>query len=192
VDLFLGKVQVSRDRLQLVGAAALYVAAKFDERTPPMVDDFCYICDDAYPNKDIIRMETKILKVLKFDIGMPVSYRFLRRYARCIQLEMSTLTFARYILETSLLEYDLVDARDSMMAAACLLLAMTLTGTKDAWTPALVHYTGYSLDDIFDLTHRVHNMLGKIPAQFKTIRTKYSHKLFYEAALIPIPDTFTL
>lgn len=35
---------------------------------------------------------------------------------------METLTFARYILEMCLLEYDFVRELDSMMAAACLLL----------------------------------------------------------------------
>jgi G2/mitotic-specific cyclin-B3 len=89
---------------------------------------------------------------------------------------MEPLTFARYILETALLEYDLIDVRDSMMAAACLLLAMTLKGTKNAWTPVLVHYTGYSFSDLFDLTYRIHAALGNVPAQFKTIKTKYSHK----------------
>lgn len=35
---------------------------------------------------------------------------------------METLTFARYILEMCLLEYEFVKELDSMMAAACLLL----------------------------------------------------------------------
>lgn len=52
------------------------------ERTPPYVDDFLYICDDAYNRKELIAMEMKILKKIDFDLGVPLSYRFLRRYAR--------------------------------------------------------------------------------------------------------------
>ncbi len=52
------------------------------ERCPPVIDDFCYICDDAYSQKEVILMEERMLRALKFDIGVPLSYRFLRRYAR--------------------------------------------------------------------------------------------------------------
>lgn len=89
---------------------------------------------------------------------------------------METLTFARFILELSLLDYDLIDVRDSLLASACLLLALTLKGVKDAWGPTLVHYSGYAMSDIFDLTYRVFHMLTNTPQHLKTITTKYSHK----------------
>lgn len=47
-----------------------------------MVEDFLYICDGAYTQRELIRMEMSILKVVDFDLGIPLSYRFLRRYAR--------------------------------------------------------------------------------------------------------------
>jgi len=46
------------------------------------MDDYCYICDDAYSQKEIVQMEVEMLKTLEFDIGVPISYTFLRRYAR--------------------------------------------------------------------------------------------------------------
>jgi cyclin B len=49
---------------------------------PPLIDDFLYICDDAYKRVDFLDMERNILKTVGFDIGMPLSYRFLRRYAK--------------------------------------------------------------------------------------------------------------
>lgn len=47
-----------------------------------MVEDFLYICDGAYTQKELIRMEANVLRVVNFDLGIPLSYRFLRRYAR--------------------------------------------------------------------------------------------------------------
>lgn len=82
VDLYLSKVTVNKDVLQLVGAAAMFIASKYDERIPPLVDDFLYICDGAYTRKELLRMEINLLKVVQFDLGIPLSYRFLRRYAR--------------------------------------------------------------------------------------------------------------
>lgn len=50
-----------------------------------MVEDFLYICDGAYSQRELIRMEMNVLKIVDFDLGIPLSYRFLRRYARvCI------------------------------------------------------------------------------------------------------------
>lgn len=82
VDLYLSRVTVSKETLQLVGVASMFIASKYDERIPPLVDDFLYICDGAYKRKELLRMEIDILKVCDFDLGIPLSYRFLRRYAR--------------------------------------------------------------------------------------------------------------
>lgn len=82
VDLYLSRISVSKDNLQLVGAAAMFIASKFDERIPPLINDFLYICDGAYQRNDLIRMEMSLLKVCNFNLGIPISYRFLRRYAR--------------------------------------------------------------------------------------------------------------
>ena len=45
---------------------------------------------------------------------------------------VDTLTLARYLLESSLLDYAYVTERDSRLASACLLLAMRLANTG-AW-----------------------------------------------------------
>ncbi|OXA59694.1 G2/mitotic-specific cyclin-B3 [Folsomia candida] len=192
VDLFLSKTIVKREQLQLVGTTALYIAAKYDERCPPAIDDFCYICDDAYPTKEIIKMEMIILRSLNYDIGFPLSYRFVRRYSRCAKLDMDTLTLARYILEMSLMEYDFIDVKDSMLAASALLLALVMKKVKAPWSKTLEYYSGYNKEDLFDLTHRLHEYLTNVPSHLKTIRSKYSHKVFYEAAKVPLPDELKL
>jgi hypothetical protein len=44
---------------------------------------------------------------------------------------METLTLARYILEMSLMEYDIIEERDSLVAAAALLLAIKMKGQPE-------------------------------------------------------------
>lgn len=53
----------SRQNLQLVGVAALFIASKYEELYPPEVRDFVYITDDTYTRHQIIEMEKHILKV---------------------------------------------------------------------------------------------------------------------------------
>ena len=47
--------------MQLIGAVALFISAKFDERQPPLADDFLYICDDAYTRDELMEMERNML-----------------------------------------------------------------------------------------------------------------------------------
>ncbi|KAK2862867.1 hypothetical protein Q5P01_002400 [Channa striata] len=127
-DHYLSKTSIHREMLQLVGSTAMLIASKFEERSPPCVEDFLYICDDAYKREELISMEANILQTLSFDINIPISYRFLRRYAKCVSAGMDTLTLARYFCEMRLMEMDLVVERGSLVASACLLMALV---TKD-------------------------------------------------------------
>lgn len=51
------------------------------ERVPPPVEDFLYVCDDTYTKNEFLAMERTVLKAVNFELGRPISYRFLRRYA---------------------------------------------------------------------------------------------------------------
>lgn len=46
------------------------------------MEDFLYICDDAYRREELISTEASMLQTLAFDINIPIPYRFLRRYAK--------------------------------------------------------------------------------------------------------------
>ena len=84
VDLYLNQETVTKDTLQLVGAVALFMASKYEEKIPPLADDFVYVCDGSYSRSQLFSYEMKVFKTLNFFIGYPLSYRFLRRYARVI------------------------------------------------------------------------------------------------------------
>ncbi|XP_047428972.1 G2/mitotic-specific cyclin-B3 isoform X2 [Mugil cephalus] len=185
-DHFLSKTVVLREMLQLVGSTAMLIASKFEERSPPCVDDFLYICDDAYKREELISMEANILQTLSFDISIPIPYRFLRRYAKCVNAGMDTLTLARYYCEMSLMEMDLVTERGSLLASACLLMALV---SKDlgGWSPILQFHSGYEMSDLAPVVRKLYLMLLAPPDEkLKAIRNKYSHKVFFEVASLPL------
>ncbi|CAI9601252.1 unnamed protein product, partial [Staurois parvus] len=62
VDHYLAVSVISREKLQLIGSTAVLIASKFEERCPPCLDDFLYICDDAYKREELISMEVDILQ----------------------------------------------------------------------------------------------------------------------------------
>ncbi|XP_033117939.1 G2/mitotic-specific cyclin-B3-like [Anneissia japonica] len=182
------KKNVGRDILQLVGATALFISCKFDERSPPLLDDFKYICDDAYKRKDFIMMEMSILKTIGFDLGIPISYRFLRRYAKCARSSMETLTLARFILETSLHDSAFIEKRDSQVAAGALLLAFRMKKSGE-WDNTLQYYSGYTEKDLESTVRQLNSLISASPdEQLMTVRNKYSHPVFNEVAKIPPLD----
>ena len=97
LQIEVGSGTVTRSKLQLVGVAAMLVAAKYEEIYAPEVKDFVYITDRAYTEKEILKMEVKILSVLQFDLGRPLPLHFLRRASKAGGVEAITHTLAKYV-----------------------------------------------------------------------------------------------
>ena len=190
LDTYLQYVDTSKDELQLAGATALLIACKVEERLTPSLDDFHYICDDAYTNEQFIEMEMKIFKTLDFDISIPISYRFLRRFSRVTSMDIEILTLARYILEHSLLGSAFISQPSSKMAAASLCLAMKI---KDVgpWNPNHCFHSGYQENELQCLMKELNQMLIESPTmELKAVRKKYSDKnRFCVSDTKPLPST---
>ncbi|XP_056347021.1 G2/mitotic-specific cyclin-B3 isoform X2 [Oenanthe melanoleuca] len=192
VDHYLVEVVSAREKLQLIGSTAILIASKFEERCPPCVDDFLYICDDAYKREELIAMEMSILSTLKFDINIPIPYRFLRRFAKCARASMETLTLARFLCEMTLQEYDYARESPSKLAASCLLLALTMKNLG-GWTPTLQYYSGYSAQELHPLVKRLNFLLTYQPCdKLNAVRSKYSHRVFFEVAKVTPMDMLKL
>ena len=41
-----------------------------------------YVCDDAYSRQEIMAKERDMIETVDYDVGYPLSYRFLRRFGR--------------------------------------------------------------------------------------------------------------
>lgn len=54
---------------------------------------------------------------------------------------MPELTLARYILEFSLMNYDVITFSDSKMASACLFMALRMNN-KPGWNNTLEYFSG--------------------------------------------------
>merc|ERR1740129_558368 len=182
---------ITRNKLQLVGAAAMLVAAKYEEIYAPEVKDFVYITDRAYTEKDILRMEIRILATLKFDLGRPLPLHFLRRASKAGGVEAATHTLAKYIVELSLGVYNLCDLPPSRLSAAAPALAMRMldpaSSLESVWGSSLIHYTKYTREEIRPTIERLAVILVNAPtAKLATVYQKYSNKKFMKIARIPV------
>ncbi|GMT34391.1 hypothetical protein PFISCL1PPCAC_25688, partial [Pristionchus fissidentatus] len=194
VDIFLQhtKKPVNRSELQLIACASIFISSKYDERQPPLIDDFLYVSEDAFTRPALEEMERNLLETVAFDLGAPLSYSHVRRFAKACKTDMNTLTLSRYILETSLMYYEFVGASESKIAAGAFLLALRMMEPSAEWTPVMHKYSGLKAEEVepwcWELNHMLYvrrSSMGVNP-KLLTAFQKYSHEVFFCAAQIPL------
>ncbi|KAG7192670.1 uncharacterized protein KQ657_001451 [Scheffersomyces spartinae] len=143
IDRFLSKRKVSLSRFQLVGAVALFLAAKFEEINCPTIQEVAYMADNVYSIDDFKKAERFMIDVLEFDMGWPGPMSFLRRTSKADDYDYETRTLAKYFLEITIMDHRFVASQPSWLAAGAHYLSRQLLNKGD-WTEAHVFYSGYT------------------------------------------------
>ena len=72
----------------------ILIFSKFEEIYPPELSEFVYVTDDTYSQKQILRMEHLVLKVLSFDVAIPTANLFLEKYLKDANADEKTKSLA--------------------------------------------------------------------------------------------------
>ena len=64
----------------------MLIASKYEEIYFPQVQDFVYITDHSYSEDEVRGMERVMLKTIGYNLGIPASIHFLRRYSKLNQV----------------------------------------------------------------------------------------------------------
>merc|ERR1740129_351123 len=192
IDRFLSYMSVQRSKLQLVGTACMFIAAKYEEIYPPDVGEFVYITDDTYNKRQVLRMEHLVLKVLGFDLSGPSANVFLSQMSELSKTKEKTKHLAMFLSELSLLHGDrFLKFSPSLMAAASLALARHSLGSSEAevWTSELASFTGYQVEDFRECLLALHSMWGEAAASpQQAINEKYKSSKYHSVSeLSPAP-----
>ncbi|KAL0984858.1 hypothetical protein UPYG_G00149590 [Umbra pygmaea] len=78
---------VEKDRLQLIGITALFIASKIEEIYPPKLHEFAYVTDGACDEEEILEMELIMLKALNWDLCPETVISWLKLYAQVESLK---------------------------------------------------------------------------------------------------------
>uniref|UniRef100_A0A8C2US44 G2/mitotic-specific cyclin-B1 n=1 Tax=Chinchilla lanigera TaxID=34839 RepID=A0A8C2US44_CHILA len=133
IDRFMQNNCVPKKMLQLVGVTAMFIASKYEEMYPPEIGDFAYVTNNTYTKHQIRQMEMKILRVLNFGLGRPLPLHFLRRASKIGEVDVEQHTLAKYLMELSMLDYDMVHFPPSQIAAGAFCLAQKILNNGE-WT----------------------------------------------------------
>jgi len=190
IDRFLSQMSVLRGKLQLVGTAAMFIAAKFEEIYPPELGEFVYITDDTYSKKQVLRMEHLILKVLNFEMATPTPGVYLRRFNKWVSSDDSTESLSRYLSELSLVDGDpFLQYSPSVVAGASVCLARHTLG-HDSWPETLAAKAQMSFEDLKPCLEDLHKAyLNAGSHQQQAVREKYANAKHHQASTLNPPTS---
>ncbi|KTF78598.1 hypothetical protein cypCar_00018783 [Cyprinus carpio] len=167
---------VPKKQLQLVGVTAMFIASKYEEMYPPEIADFAFVTDRAYTTGQIRDMEMKILRVLNFSFGKPLPLQFLRRASKIGDVTAEHHTLAKYFLELTMVDYDMVHFPPSQVASAAYALTLRVFNCGD-WTPTLQHYMGYTEDSLVPVMQHIARNVVRVNeglSKHLAVKNKYS------------------
>jgi len=139
VDRYLSTTLVSlqRGRLQLLGLAALLIAAKFHEIYPPELADYAGIADNIYPREDIVAVESAVLNTLGFDVSILTLYDFATFFLSQASLHFGDQLvpgpveyLANYLVGLAMLDYELALMQPSLVAFSIVVMSLQEHGLE--------------------------------------------------------------
>jgi G2/mitotic-specific cyclin 3/4 len=187
IDRFLTVKVVSIAKLQLVGATAIYVAAKYEEINCPSVQEVAFMVDGSYTQEEILKAERFMLTMLKFELGWPGPLSFLRRISKADEYDVDTRTVAKYFLEVTLMDERFVGCTPSFLAAGTHCLARLMLRKGDWVCPSLtsasiltkmqsqghIHYSGYTFAQLRPLLAVILECLASPAVHHPAVYEKY-------------------
>jgi len=189
IDRFLEKESIARNKLQLVGVTAMFIASKYEEIYAPECRDFVYISDKAYTREQILAMEGLMLSKLNFQLTTPNALVFLKRFTKVAGVLATPRTkaelLAHYLVELTLQEYKMLKYLPSTIAAASTYLALKTIG-QQPWTPELLQHACYTEAAILPCVRDI-NALHKNAAanNLQAVRKKYAQEKHGSVSGIP-------
>ncbi|OOQ83036.1 G1/S-specific cyclin Cln1 [Penicillium brasilianum] len=125
LDRYCSKRVVYKRHYQLVGCAALLIAAKYNDKKDrvPTVKELKSMCCSLYDDDMFIQMEWHVLQTLGWSVGHPTVDEFLSIAIMDEPFDAEVEHMALYILEIALFYRDFVSKPSSELARAALALS---------------------------------------------------------------------
>jgi len=184
---------VGKEKLQLTGATALLVAAKYEETFPPEIAEICFLSGGGVLESALRETEAWMLNCLDFNLGLPLPQQFLRwaRFAEPTLVKKDVYCLSQYFTELSLVDYNLAGLRSSVRAAAAVALATKLLvhfSAEGCFESKLSAVTGHSLVELLPVLRQMSRLVMVAPTN-KTLLTafrKFSSEKFLCVARSPV------
>ncbi|KAI4217502.1 MAG: hypothetical protein LQ351_000097 [Letrouitia transgressa] len=164
LDRYCSKRIVYKRHYQLVGAAALLIAAKYGDRKErvPTIKELRCMCCALYDDDMFTQMEWHVLQTLEWNIGHPTIDSFLQLALEGLPYEPEVEHLACYISEIALFHKKFISKRSSDLARASLALArVILNRPQPLNTEWAANYESHTLVDLSQHLHGPSEILAR-------------------------------
>lgn len=133
LDRYCSKRVVYKRHYQLVGCAALLIAAKYGDRKErvPMIKELKSMCCSLYDEEMFTQMEWHVLNTLDWVIGHPTVDTWMQLSLKETGDDLQVEHMALFISEIALYHKDFVQCKSSVMSSASLALARGILGRPE-------------------------------------------------------------
>ncbi|KAI9807838.1 MAG: hypothetical protein M1825_005143 [Sarcosagium campestre] len=164
LDRYCSKRVVYKRHYQLVGCAALLIAAKYGDRKErvPSVPELKRMCCSLYDDDMFYQMEWHLLQTLDWVIGHPTIDSFLLIASTDEPYDPETEDMARYISEISMFHREFVSVRPSTIAKSSLALARCILDRPQPEYPSwAAEYDSFTMISLSQQLHRPSPVLSR-------------------------------
>ncbi|KAJ5903097.1 hypothetical protein N7504_005480 [Penicillium tannophilum] len=188
LDRYCSKRVVYKRHYQLVGCAALLIAAKYNDKKDrvPTVKELKSMCCSLYDDDMFIQMEWHVLQTLGWTIGHPTVDSFLQIAVLDEPYDPEVEHMALYILEIALFHRDFVSKPSSELARAALALSRCVLNRPQ---PRHTHWASqYDSMTLVGLSQQLHQPSAVVArkyasAQYSRVSKVLEHFLNRQASL---------
>ncbi|EFC37675.1 cyclin-like protein [Naegleria gruberi] len=199
LDRSLSKMSVRRNKLQAFGVASLFISSKFNEITPPELNEFIYIADDTYGKEEVLIIERIILNNLEFELVTVQPYDFIEKFLQiCGVVDNPIVKYLTYyICEMQLQNIEVLNFPPSVIAASALMISLYLIDFN-YWNSELACCFGFSnqacqgnssltpedeqlvgiVNECLSSMFRFYVGMATGRINFSAVRSKYCHMVF--------------
>ncbi len=149
---------------------------KYEEIYPPEVGEFCYITDDTYTKRQVLRMEQLVLNTLGFECTPPTAHFFVNHLSKLANCTSQSQALAQYLTELTLMDAEsFLPFSPSIIGASAVALSRHTLGLA-AWEDSMAEVTGYKTEDLRECLVRMHTSFSRAPElPQQAIREKYKN-----------------
>lgn len=181
VDRYVSRRIVYIKHYQLVGCAALWIAAKFEDAKErvPSVQDLVEICHKIYEESAFIQMEGHILSTIQWTLGHPTAEAWLRLLCCGPYVEDEKVQhIARFLMEITLFYREFIKYTPSTISLAALTLARYLCSKpRRVWEET---------EECMEVIDHLDTRLALVSDLSETLVKKYSYAFYSKAATIVV------
>nr|TKW39807.1 hypothetical protein SEVIR_1G203900v2 [Setaria viridis] len=167
VDRFLSIKKITggdqKHQLLLLGAVAVFAAAKYEDRnTVQRIDADAVAAYAGCSRREVLAAERELVAALGYRLSGPTAYTFvdhlMRHSGQDSQEEEVVITraLAHHLADMALLDYRCVASLPSAVAASAIVLARLVLGYYSLEAPCLV--AGYALEDLRECMEAIYGM----------------------------------